>query len=117
MHLKSERHTKSTNSFEPKQPDIRGLLEPQTPARFDQQFCKSQFTTRLLIISIKKILIYDTIICKDKYHTVNFKKFQHCFSLHYINNKIFIRNTKLNKYLICFNLNLHCELNLITTFL
>ena len=38
--LKSERHTKSTNSSEPKQSDIRGLLEPQTP-RFDQQFCKS----------------------------------------------------------------------------
>ena len=55
-------------------------------------------------------------ICKDKYHTVNFEKFQHCFSLHYINNKICIYNTKSDKSLIIFNLNLHCELNLITTF-
>ena len=101
LHLKSERHTKSTNSSEPKQSDIHGLLEPQTPSRFDQQFCKSKFTTRFLIISIKKYL-YDTIICKDKYHTVNFEKFQHCFSLHYINNKICIRNTKSNKYLMLF---------------
>ena len=41
LHLKFERNTKSTNSSEPKQSDIRGLLEPQTPSRFDQQFCKS----------------------------------------------------------------------------
>ena len=41
LHLKSERHTKSTNSYEPKQSDIRGLFEPQTSSRFDQQFCKS----------------------------------------------------------------------------
>ena len=47
---------------------------------------------------------------------VNFEKFQHCFSLHYILNKICIRNTKSNKYLIFFYLNLHCELNLNTTF-
>ena len=45
----------------------------------------------------------------EKYHTVNFENFQHCFSLHYINNKICIRNTKLNKYLIYIILNLHCE--------
>ena len=40
LHLKSEMHTKSTTSSEPKQSDIRGLLEPQTPSRSDQQFCK-----------------------------------------------------------------------------
>ena len=28
-------HTKSTNFSEPKQSDIRGLLEPQTPSRLD----------------------------------------------------------------------------------
>ena len=45
----------------------------------------------------------------EKYHTVNFENFQHCFSLHSINKKISIRNTKLNKYLIYIILNLHCE--------
>ena len=28
-------HTKSTNFSEPKQSDIRGLLEPQAPSRLD----------------------------------------------------------------------------------
>ena len=28
-------HTKSTNFSEPKQSDIRGLLEPQTPSQLD----------------------------------------------------------------------------------